>query len=535
VTADLGTRSGLYASVDEVLLSSASSLVRAAACEQASEVQPQEDAGDPFADSRARFEGLVEQLAAEGTAALEHGELEELVQEQGRELLRVLYQDHLDLRAKREERLQQVVDAAGGVRRAVEAGHERLLRSVFGQVRVERLAYRQRAEANLYPADGVLNLPCERHSHGLRKLAALEAARGSYADAVEAIGRATGTPLGKRQVEELAGRAALDVEAFYASRAAEAAEEGDLLVLSADGKGIVMRPEALRAQTARAAQRSSRKLKTRLSKGEKRNRKRLAEVGAVYDLTPVARSPEEVLAASEDKAAPAPKAKSKWLTASVVEDAASVVSRVFEEAERRDPAHERTWVALVDGNSHQIDRIRAEAKERNVTVTIVVDFIHVLEYLWDAAWCFHREGDPEAEQWVAEKALAILKGKAASVAAAIRRKATRLGLDAKERASADRCADYLRNKRPYLDYRSALAKGFPIATGVIEGACRHLVKDRMDLTGARWGLQGAEAILKLRALRANGDFDEYWRYHLAQERGRIHEARYLDNLIPQAA
>lgn len=95
--------------------------------------------------------------------------------------------------------------------------------------------------------------------------------------------------------------------------------------------------------------------------------------------------------------------------------------------------------------------------------------------------------------------------------------------------------DYLIRKRPYLDYPTALERGWPIATGVIEGACRHLVKDRMDLTGARWGLHGAEAVLKLRALRSNGDFDDYWRYHLAHERQRVHQSRYADNVIPLVA
>jgi hypothetical protein len=188
------------------------------------------------------------------------------------------------------------------------------------------------------------------------------------------------------------------------------------------------------------------------------------------------------------------------------------VEEVFDEACRRDVQHERTWVALVDGNNHQIDLIKAEAKKRDVKVAIVIDCVHVLEYLWGSAWCFFKEGDPAAER-VHEKALAILQGKAGIVAAAIRRKATRLGLDHDKRAKADRCADYLLNKRPYLDYPTALANGWPIATGVIEGACRHLVKDRMDITGARWGLEGAEAVLKLRALRANGDFERYWHYH----------------------
>ena len=168
-------------------------------------------------------------------------------------------------------------------------------------------------------------------------------------------------------------------------------------------------------------------------------------------------------------------------------------------------------------------------------MTIVVDLVHVLEYLWGAAWCFFKEGDPAAELWVHEKALAVLQGKAGIVAAAIRRKATTLSLPAEKREKADRAADYLLNKRPYLDYPTALSNGWPIATGVIEGACRHLVKDRMDITGARWGLDGAEAILKLRAIRANGDFEDYWAHHLTQERRRIHESRYARGVIPMAA
>jgi len=188
-----------------------------------------------------------------------------------------------------------------------------------------------------------------------------------------------------------------------------------------------------------------------------------------------------------------------------------------------------------DGNNHQIDRITKEAKARGVKVKILVDLVHVLEYLWSAVWCFFEEGDPDAETWVQEKALAVLDGKAGIVAAAIRRKATCLGLDHDQRAKADRAADYLHNKAPYLDYPTALESGWPIATGVIEGACRHLVKDRMDLTGARWGLHGAEAILKLRAIRSNGDFDRYWEYHLAQERHRNHDSRYAAGVIPRAA
>lgn len=488
-----------------------------------------------FGGSRVCFEDIVGWLDGTDAGSLSHGELEVEVDRRGRELLRRLLQDHLDLRAQREERVA-VIDVDGVTHGSVEAGHARPLSTVFGVVGFERLAYRHRGATNLHPADAALNLPEERHSHGLRRLAAIESTRGSFEDAAEGIRRATGVAVAKRQVEELTARSAVDVDAFYNTVEREPAADGDVLVVSVDGKGIVMRPDSLRPATERAAAAATTKLETRLSKGEKRNRKRLAEVGAVYDVAPAPRSPADVLASGHgDDPPPAPQAKNKWVTASVVEDAAEVVGRVFDEADRRDPHRKRRWVALVDGNNHQIDRIQAEANQRNLRVAIVVDLIHVLEYLWGAAWCFFAEGDPAAEQWVQDRALAVLDGNARDVAAGIRRRATTAGLPASKRKKADDCARYLINKAAYLDYPTALAAGWPIATGVIEGTCRYLVADRMDITGARWSVQGAEAVLKLRAVRANGDFDTYWQWHLDQERQRVHQARYADGVIPLAA
>lgn len=486
--------------------------------------------------SRASFDELVGWLEGTEATSLSHAELEDELDRRGRELLRQMFQSQLDLRAMREQRAE-VNDADGERHGAVETGHVRPLSTVFGDVAVTRLAYRRRGHANLYPADGQLNLPPERHSHGLRRLAAVESSRGSFEEATQAIGRATGRELGKRQVEALTARAASDVEDFYATRQPVPAEPDEVLVISADGKGIVMRPEALREPTARKAAAATTKLNTRLSKGEKRNRKRLAEVGAVYDLTPAPRCATDVMGGptTGEPPAPVPVAKNKWVTASVVDDAAEVLREVFEEAERRDPEHTRRWVALVDGNNHQIDRIQAEAANRGVEVTIVVDLVHVLEYLWGATWCFFNEGDPAAEAWVRDRALAVLDGKATDVAAGIRRRATTIGLSRTTRAKADACARYLINKATYLDYPRALASGWPVATGVIEGACRHVVKDRMDITGARWGTKGAEAVLKLRAIRTNGDFGAYWRYHLDRERERVHASRYADGIIPAAA
>ena len=156
----------------------------------------------------------------------------------------------------------------------------------------------------------------------------------------------------------------------------------------------------------------------------------------------------------------------------------------------------------------------------------------MVEYVWKAAHVFHRERSPELEYWVWTRVQRILEGKARKVAAAMRRAATVAGLAKDTRKPVDTCADYLLKYAPYLHYDRYLAAGWPIATGVIEGACRYLVRDRMELTGARWRLVGAEAVLKLRALRASGDFDAYWDFHEAREYERNHAQRYADATPP---
>jgi hypothetical protein len=501
---------------------------------------------EAFAKSRNCFGELEDWLASAEAAGLQHGELEEQLDVRGRALLRQLFQDRLDLTAAREERRQDVTGPDGVVRTRAERGRTRPLVTRFGQVSVSRIAYRSPGRSNVHPLDAALNLPQEKHSHGLRKLAAVEAARGSVEAAGGAIARATGVRIGKRQLEELARRAAAQVEAFYLFRVTGPGPDGWPLVLTFDGKGIVMLPEALRPATAKAAAAAEGKLATRLSPGEKNGRKRMAELACVYDAAPVPRAPEDIISTpaqkrrknkaqarkGKGKGKPRePQARGKWLTASVTDDIPAVIAAAFDEAERRDPQHEREWAVLIDGNNTQIEAVTAEAASRGITVTIVIDFIHVLEYLWKAAWSFFDKGEPAAEEWVADQARKILHGKASQVAAGIRRRATTYGYSPAERAGADECARYLDNKKDHLDYATALTKGWPIATGIIEGACRHIVKDRMDITGARWGLEGAEAILKLRAVIANGDFEDYWRFHLRREHERIHHARYRDGLV----
>jgi hypothetical protein len=260
----------------------------------------------------------------------------------------------------------------------------------------------------------------------------------------------------------------------------------------------------------------------------------MATVAAVYTIAPFVRQPEDIIAASSSSRPeqPRPRPEEKRVWASIEKTPEQVIEQAFEEARYRDPACEKTQVALVDGNKPQIRILRRTAKEKGVDLTIIVDVIHVIEYLWKAGRAFNPETSPELESWVQHRLLEILRGKAGYVAGGMRRSATLRCLTAAARKPVDACARYLLNNSPYLRYDRYISQGLPIATGVIEGACRHLVKDRMAVTGARWSLTGAEAVLRLRALRSSHDFDEYWTFHEAKEYERNHQAFYADGIVP---
>ncbi len=487
----------------------------------------------PFSDAEVKFAELVERLQSEEALGMTHSELERELEEKGRELLRTLFQAHLDTRGPGEAS-EPVIDASGEERTSKRL-HERGLATVFGKVEVRRLGYGGEGAASLHPLDGELNLPQELYSHELRRRAAEEVAKGSYDEAVATLARSSGSAVPKRQVEELVVRAAQDFDAFYEQQSAREAS-GSLLVLSFDGKGVVMRREDLRLATRKAQAQRQQRLSKRLSKGEKRNAKRMATVAAVYTVAPFVRTPQQVagslapvhVAGSQQR--PRPEAKRIW--ASLEKDPEQVIEQAFAEANRRDPERKKRWVALVDGDLNQLRLLQRIQRRHGVKLTVVLDLIHVVEYLWKAAFVFCAEATKELEDWVSKRLLKILQGRAGNVAGGIRRSATLRGLNPAQREAADTSANYLLRYTAHLRYHEYLAAGLPIATGVIEGACRHLVKDRMELTGARWSLVGAEAVLRLRALRSSGDFDDYWIFHEAQEHQRNHAALYAPPKVP---
>jgi len=483
-----------------------------------------------YDQARESFEHIVGYLDSAEANTMTHSELERELEKRGRELMRQMLQEHLDRRGP--GRCQEPVCGADGIERRCQRLQERNLETVLGTVSVERTGYGQPGMESLHPLDAELNLPDERYSLELRRRVAREAAKVSFDQSLESIIANTGAHPGKRQLEELVMRAAHDFDAFYEQKQAIAAS-GDnsagLLVISVDGKGIVMRTEDLRQQTRRAAEARRRKMGKRLSKGEKKHAKRMATVATVYSIAAHVRSAEAVM----QGASKGPRPENKRVWASVEKDPEAVIAQAFAEARQRDPAGVKQWVALVDGAPEQLRLLRRIARKEGVALTIVMDVIHVIEYLWKAGRVFHPASGADLEGWVQHRVNNILQGKAGLMAGGMRRSATRHKLSPEDRKPVDICARYLLNHSHYLRYDRYLARGLPIATGVIEGACRHLIKDRMDVTGARWSLAGAEAVLRLRALRSSGDFDQYWRFHEMCEYRRTHQSRYADGIVPR--
>ena len=488
----------------------------------------------PFIASTEKYLKLMEYLQSAAAFSMTHSELEKLLSGTGRELMRQLLEEHIFVRGYGD--IWKSIVGSDGIKRSYKQLRLRKLITVFGKITIKRMGYSCPGESSLFPLDAVLNLPADIYSYGLRRAMAFEVSKSSFSEAVQSISLYTGVKIHKRQAETLSQKAALDFDGYYEQKCGplqlEEAKKLPLLILTADGKGIAVRKQDLREGTRNKAEQSQNKLNKRMSKGEKKNRKRMAAAASVYQIERFVRTPESIIEelSSETKKnavqRPRPKAKRVW--ASLEKTPEQVIDDLFEEAFKRDPKQQKKWVCLADGDPNQLKRLKKQIKKSSVNVVIILDIIHVIEYLWKAARVFYDEGDKTAEKWVSKRLLQILRGKAGFTAGGMRRSASLLKIGPAHRKPVDTCAGYLLKYSPYLRYNEYLEQGMPIATGIIEGACRHLIKDRMDITGARWSLNGAEAVLKLRSLRASGDFDEYWEFHEQQEFYRNHYSQYID-------
>lgn len=479
---------------------------------------------ESWPESHETFYMIYEQLLSQESVRMSFHEVENDLHNKIYELARQMLQEHLDARGNG--------DVGDSIIRGdnQKLNHKRegncIQTTHFGKVVVKPQGYSKRGESQIFPLKEQLELSVRSFSYPVQKMVCFEAIKGPFEEVTKTIDEYTKAHVPKQQVQQIVEKVAVDFDEFYKTSNNQREEiTAEIIVASADCKGIVMRKEDLRETTRERAR--SQKFDKRLSKGEKRNRKRMSTVASVYYIDPHKREVKDVMDEYNRKASnakrPHPKQKRVW--ASVEEDSDVVFEQLSEEAASR--VDKEKIVAFLSDGERKLQRLANTVLKNRVAdkckqFFIIIDIIHVIEYLWKAAHIFHREGDICVELFVQKHLQRILEGKAGQTVGAIGRSATRLGFEGDKRAVVDNVIAYIKNNKKYMRYNEYMRVGLPIATGVIEGACKSLVKDRFEITGARWSLKGAESLLKLRSLYQSGDWNKYWDFHIRQEQERLY-------------
>lgn len=425
----------------------------------------------------------------------------------------------------------------GEVRRLPEP-HRREYHSIFGSFELWRTVYgtREGQRIGFVPLDARLELPESDYSYVLQDWAGALDSEHAFARTAETLRMILGLSVPVDSLERMSRKMAESVEEFRTSQEKPPAEEeGEILVATADGKGIPMRRPA-----------DQRPAGARRKKGEKANKKQMATIGCVYTVDAKIRTPEEVVEAlfrerPPGKEAPQAEAAAQhkriWSSLSYragdiqIEAEPAVFAWMAQEvAGRRQEG--QPLVCVMDGQ-----RSLWKSREKHLAgddVVEVLDLLHVTSRLWEAACLFHREGSVEATAFVRGRVLRILRGEAGYVIGGLRQMGTKHRLRGSKRAKLTAICNYFQRNQHRMRYDEYLAGGYPIASGVIEGACRHLVKDRMERAGMRWTVPGAQAMLDLRSTWINGQWPSFQAHRARRETERLYpQRRILETLTWQ--
>ncbi len=416
---------------------------------------------------------------------------------------------------------QEAQTTGGRIARRLPERHDRRYVSIFGELTIARVAYgsREGQKIERVPLDERLGLPEGDFSYVLEDWGQRLCLKESFAEAGHSLEMLLGLKLRSRTLEHMSREVAAHAPAFQdALPVPPPSEEGPLLVVTADGKGVPMR---------RPPQ-DGPKPHHRRTKGEKANKKQMACVGAVYTIEPFVRKADDILdeVLRDEKAGgrPEPQHKHVWAEMTRVVDAVPVnakeglFSRLRVESAARNKGHDRPVICLMDGERALWDMQR----EHFSGAVGIIDLFHVLERLWAVAHCFHQEGSESARQYVEERLRDLLQGRVGYVIAGLRRRLSGGKLGGAKRKVVRSAVEYLANNREHMRYDEYLAAGYPIGSGVAEGACRHLVKDRLEQTGMRWTVEGAQAMLHVRALYLNDQWEDFIEFRAGREQTRLY-------------
>ncbi len=425
--------------------------------------------------------------------------------------------------------------------RRLEAHHTRAYLSVFGEFELSRVVYGTREDQKIehVPLDEHLQLPQGKFSHLLNDWNQSLVVDTPYARVDATLARILGFKQSVHSLERTNRRLAEEVSAFWDALPAPPAEaEGALMVGSSDGKGLPIRGAAPTPVMAEPP----------LKAGPKPGRKKIALVGSVYTVDRFVRTPEAVLNAlfrspgeSSDPPEERPPPRFKRVRASLIRDAAQtskpssdeIFGWISRELSTRDPTGQRPIILLMDGQESLWNSGLSHLPEEQFRVTEILDLLHACGYVWEAAHLFHPAGSAQALGYVKALLLRILQGEVNAVIRALRRQGSRANLSAKRAESLERICGYFETHSHRMAYDDYLAAGYPIASGVIEGACRHVVKDRMERSGMRWVLKGAHAMLGLRSIHLSGLWDEFMHFHIDRECQRLYLFRAANDAKTQ--
>ena len=413
--------------------------------------------------------------------------------------------------------------------------------SIFGPITIKRAYYWEKDKGGCYPLDAALNLPERSISYLLQKWIQKRVTKEAYGEAIEDIEELLGLQLPKRTHEQITDEASREVVSFYEDRQAPPVEsEGAVIAVQADGKGVRMvradQPEQKEDQSS-----------PRRKKGEKPGLRRMAVATADYSFDPEPRTPEHMVTllmkqqTDEERAQLRQELRQRrqWgeedpripLNVHVEATMAgkeAAFTQLALRVRQRDPTGLKPIAVLLDGERALETQVRCAFRKAGLwprVDAVILDIIHAMEYLWEAGTALHGEKGNKRIPWVRQQALAILQGRVGYVIGGLRRTRTRRAdrLTAAQKRTLEKVSTYFDNHKHMMRYDQYLAKGYPIGTGMIEGTCRSLVKDRMDISGAKWTKSGAEALLKLRAVKKNGHWNDYWDYYTARNKQRLYD------------
>ena len=418
-------------------------------------------------------------------------------------------------------------DQDGIIRPRHSNNHDRGYFSIFGKLVINRAYYWAKDLGGVCPLDACLNLPKKSYSYLLESWALKLGVHGSYQKVIDIFYSMLGITLCKDPVERMMADASQSAPEFYEGLAVpESGSEGEILVETVDGKGVPLTATETKKQGHR------------LKKGEKKTKKKVSTVSAVYTIDRHIRTVDDVVkeVLEADRAVKSgstpegvesrpdrPKPKNKVVKATL-EGKQAAFEDLNRQAEARDPGHKKDRVALVDGEP----ALRKLIKNMLTGFCIILDLFHVLEYIWKAAYVFHKEGSPEAEAYVRRQLRQLLMGNVNQVIAELETDLKTKKLSIKKKDKLKKVIGYLTRGKNYMQYDVYLAKGYPIGSGVVEGACRNLVKDRMELTGMHWTVDGAEAVLQMRSVEVNGMWQEFWDSRMAAMQIKLYPYHVAD-------